>query len=261
MTVSPLQLTRDSLQGTDSNLEIHPQYAIKEKLAKAYYILACAGLDDQTYTHLSARVPGEEAYFIYPLGMLFEEVTPDNLLKVDFDGQIIDGHEHVFNETGYVIHSAIYKALPHIQSIFHLHTIAGCAVSAMREGLLPISQFALHFYNRVGYYGYDALCLTPELHGQKLVKALGPHKALFLQNHGTLTCGETIEEAYFYAMFLENACKVQVAAMATKESLRIPPASVCEQAVKDMTAFERGAIGLRDFQARCRVTRFPWECK
>jgi Ribulose-5-phosphate 4-epimerase and related epimerases and aldolases len=233
--------------------------AIKEALAKAYYILACAGMDDQTYTHLSARVPGEEAYYIYPLGMLFAEVTPASLLKVSFEGQILEGTEHNFNVTGYIIHSAIYQARPEINAIFHLHTLAGCAVSAMREGLLPLSQFAFHFYNRLGYYQYDALCLDETVHGSNLVKALGPHKAMLLQNHGTLTCGETIEGAYFYTMFLENACKVQVAAMAAKAPLLMPPPAVCEQAAKDMTAFEQGAIGKRDFAARCRVTRFPWE--
>jgi ribulose-5-phosphate 4-epimerase/fuculose-1-phosphate aldolase len=218
------------------------------------------GMDDRTYTHLSARVPGEEAYYIYPLGLLFEEVTPDKLNKVDLEGNILEGEEVTFNQTGYVIHSSVYKARPEINAVFHVHTIDGVAVSCMRQGLLPLSQFSLHFYNRLAYHDYTALTLDAVTQGEKLAGDLGPtHKAMILRNHGTMTCGETSQEALFYMLFLEEACKVQVAALSAGiESLSIPPKDVCEKAYHGMTAFEKGEVGQRDFDAMCRVTTFPW---
>ena len=237
-----------------------PALRVKETLARCYYLLAQKKMDDRTYTHLSARVPGEEAYYIYPLGLLFEEVTPDALIKVDFDGNIIEGNEVTFNTTGYVIHSSVYKARPEINAVFHIHTTAGVAVSCMRQGLLPLSQFALHFYNRLATYDYNALNLDLQSQGAQLAKDLGPtHKAMLLKNHGTMTCGETAEEALFYLLFLEEACKVQIAAFtAGLDNLSLPSKEVCEQAYLGMTAFEKGEVGKRDFEADCRVTTFPW---
>ena len=233
---------------------------VKETLARCYYLLSQRKMDDRTYTHLSARVPGEEAYYIYPLGLLFEEVTPDKLIKVDFDGHIIEGAEVTFNTTGYVIHSSVYKARPEINATFHVHTTAGVAVSCMRQGLLPLSQFAFHFYNRLATHDYNALNLDTSSQGDKLSQDLGPtHKAMLLKNHGTMTCGETSEEALFYLLFLEEACKVQVAALSAGiDNLVLPPKAVCEQAYHDMTAFENSQIGKRDFEADCRITSFPW---
>lgn len=233
---------------------------VREKLARAYVIFAKLGMDDQTYTHLSARLPGKDSYVIYPLGMLFEEVTPDNLIEVDFEGNILSGHETIFNATGYVIHSSLYKARPDLNAIFHLHTHASCAVAAMTYGLLPISQFAYHFFERLSYYNYDALSLDADQQGHDLATSLGGNNHMLLRNHGALTSGSTIEEAFFYMMFLENACKVQVQALsAGLDNLIIPDATILRQAQIDMTNFEHGEIGVRDFEAHSRVTPFSWE--
>ena len=118
---------------------------LRVQLAAAYRILAMLKMDDLTYTHLSVRHPGEEVYYIYPFGLLFEEVTASSLLCVSLDGQVIEGSESDYNRTGYVIHGSIYKSRPDVNSIFHFHTTAGVAVSAMNCGLLPLSQFSLHF--------------------------------------------------------------------------------------------------------------------
>ncbi len=257
--------TVDSNQISSANdaesILLHDPYAVKDSLAKCYVILSRLGMDDRTYTHLSARVPGEDAYYIYPLGMLFAEVTPDNLIKVDFDGHIIEGNEQVFNATGYVIHSSIYKSRPDVNAIFHLHTKAGVAVSCQSEGLLPLSQFAFHFYNRMAYHTYDALCLDVERQGEGLTRDLGAtNKAMILRNHGTMTCGSTPHEALFYALFLEEACQVQIQALsAGRDYVMIPPHDVAETAYQNMTAFEQGDIGRRDYEALCRVTSFSWD--
>lgn len=244
------------------NLQPRPKdlsQKVKEDLACAYYILSKLGMDDQTYTHLSARVPGEDAYYIYPFGLLFEEVTPDNLIKVSLDGVILEGREETYNKTGYIIHGAIYQQRPEINAAFHVHTIAGVAVSSMKCGLLPLSQFSYIFYEAIGTYAYDSLALSPEKQGQELAEALGPHKALLLENHGTLTCGVDVPEAFTLLRFLENACQVQVQALAAGfENLILPDPKVCRQAHQDMWQFEKN-FGHRDFAAYKRTTTFPFD--
>ena len=137
---------------------------IKTDLAYAYKILAYLKMDDHTYTHLSARAVNEDEYYIYPFGLRFEEVRADNLLKVALDGEIIEGSEYQYNKTGYIIHGNIYQHRPDVMAIFHLHTPASVAVSIMKDGLLPISQWALHFYNQIAYHEYNSLALDHAVH-------------------------------------------------------------------------------------------------
>ena len=183
---------------------------LREDLAYAYKFCARLKLDDLTYTHISARQADSENYFIYPFGLLYEEVTPESLLNVYLNGGVISGKESQYNKTGYVIHGNIYKHRSDINAIFHYHTPASVAVSAMKNGLMPISQWALHFYNQVAYMPYDSLALDFEQQGMDFVKALGNKKIMFLENHGVITCGETIQEAFFYAYHLERHAKRNV---------------------------------------------------
>jgi ribulose-5-phosphate 4-epimerase/fuculose-1-phosphate aldolase len=224
---------------------------LRIQLAAAYRILAMLKMDDLTYTHLSARYPGEDVYYIYPFGLLFEEVTASSLLRVSLEGNVLEGSESDYNRTGYVIHGSIYKSRPDINAIFHFHSTAGIAVSAMSCGLLPLSQFSLHFYNRIAYHAYDSLALDSKRQGANMIKDLGDKKALFLQNHGTLACGATLHEAFLYAYFLEQACKVQCAALAGGQKVSVPQKKVCEQAAKDLREFEPD-FGIRDWTALLR---------
>lgn len=234
-----------------STTEPAGQQYVRTQLAAAYRILAMMKMDDLTYTHLSARLPGTDEYFIYPFGLLFEEVTASGLLKVSLDGQVLEGEESEYNQTGYVIHGSIYKNRADVNAIFHMHTTAGVAISAMDCGLLALSQFSFHFYNRLAYHSYDSLALDNQRQGADLVKDLGQKKAMILQNHGTLTCGATVHEAFLYAYFLEQACKVQCAALAGGQKAVIPPQKVCEQAAQDVRNFEPD-FGIRDWTALIR---------
>ncbi|MFK7974119.1 MAG: class II aldolase/adducin family protein [Rickettsiaceae bacterium] len=227
---------------------------IKQNLARAYRILAQLQMDDLTYTHLSARPKNADYYYIYPLGYLFAEVTPECLLKVSLDGNILEGIEQKYNKTGYVIHSSIYKNRPDLTSIFHLHTVASVAVSAMKKGLLPISQWALHFYEGINYHEYNALSLDEVMQGGSLVRDLADKKIAFLRNHGFVTCGSTIHEALFYCYHLELACKTQIAALSTNAGLVVPNRATCLQANKDLLSFEQD-LGLRDWQAWLRLLK------
>jgi ribulose-5-phosphate 4-epimerase/fuculose-1-phosphate aldolase len=209
-------------------------------------------MDDLTYTHLSSRSSRGDTFFIYPFGSTFSEVSEELLLEVTLDGEVIRGSENQYNKTGYVTHSNIYKNRKDINAIMHLHTTSGVAVSAMKFGLLPISQFALHLYNRVSYHDYNSLILEDIEHGDKLVHDLGQNKVMILRNHGTITAGSTIEEAVFYTHHLEQACRVQVQALsAGYENLVFPSKEICQKAVDDLLSFEKN-LGERDFKALAR---------
>ncbi|GAB4162928.1 MAG: class II aldolase/adducin family protein [Rickettsiaceae bacterium] len=224
---------------------------IRKNLAYAYKIFAKLGLDDHTYTHLSARPKGADYYYIYPFGYLFDEVTPECLLKVSLDGEVIEGKEQRYNETGYITHGSIYRERPELTAVFHLHTVASIAVSAMKQGLLPISQWALHFYEQVNYHEYNSLLLDNSTHGAGLVRDLADKKVMFLRNHGFIACGETIHEALFYCYHLELSCKTQVAALSCNAELIMPSHETCKQTNKDLLGFEKD-LGARDWQAWIR---------
>jgi ribulose-5-phosphate 4-epimerase/fuculose-1-phosphate aldolase len=224
--------------------------SIKTKLAIAYRIFAYLRMDDATYTHLSARSMEEDgkSYFIYPFGLLFEEVTPDNLLKVSLQGKILEGQEHQYNQTGYTIHGNIYQARQDVNAVFHLHTPASVAVSALESGLLPLSQWSLHFFEKVAYHFYNSLTLDFEGQGKQLVQDLGNKNVMLLRNHGMLTCGKTLHEALFYAYHLELACKTQIMALSCGQKLIIPDENICRKSVHDLLTFEQD-LGLRDWLA------------
>ncbi|MEK6734843.1 MAG: class II aldolase/adducin family protein [Pseudomonadota bacterium] len=224
---------------------------LKINLANAYRILAHLKMDDHTYTHLSCRAENGDSFYIYPFGLTFSEVTKDNLLKVSFSGELIEGSEYQYNETGYIIHSNIYQNRPDINAIFHLHTPASVAVSAMKRGLMPISQWALHFYKKVAYHNYNSLALDWGVHGNDLVNDLKNYFVMLLHNHGMITCGKTIHEAMFYAYHMEMACKTQCLALGSGEELVLPSEAICQKAVKDLLTFEKD-LGKRDWQAWIR---------
>jgi ribulose-5-phosphate 4-epimerase/fuculose-1-phosphate aldolase len=241
---------KDSLK-TVPAADPHPDAAIRRNLAYAYRILAHLGLDDHTYTHLSMRATDGQSYYIYPFGLRFEEVTADNLIRATTDGKILQGQEYQYNATGYVIHGAIYRSRPDINAVFHIHTPEIAAVSACEKGLLPINQWALHFYNRISYHDYDSLALNPE-QGSDLSQDLGKNYTALLRNHGSVTCGRTVEEAMFYTYHLQQACKTQCLTLAMNQPLSIPAPETCEKAVTDLLSFEKN-LGARDWQAWVRL--------
>lgn len=230
-----------------------PDLYHKQNLVHAYHILAHLGLDDHTYTHLSIRSEQGDAFYIYPFGLRFEEVEPDSLMKISLMGEILEGEEYQYNRTGYIIHGHIYQARPDIQAVFHLHTPEIAAVSAYGPGLLPLSQWALHFYEQMVYHTYDSLALHLD-QGSQLTRDLGDKFSMLLRNHGSLTCGRTIQEALFYTYHLYQACKTQCLLLSmAKEAnsiVSIPP-HVCEKAVKDLLSFEKN-LGERDWNAWIR---------
>lgn len=223
------------------------EFTLRQKLALTYHLVALKGWDNWTYTHISCRNEDNTGFYINPFNSLFKDIKSSDLIEVLFTN-LCEQYFGPANPTGVLLHNALYQANKNIQSIFHLHTTYGVAVASMKCGLLPISQFALHFYNAVSYYKYDSLVLDEKIQCQNIARDLETHNAMFLENHGTLTVGSTIEEAFFFTHHLEEACKVQCVAMSCQTPLIYPSQAICEQAYQDLMNFEEQR-GLRDWNA------------
>lgn len=201
----------------------------RQILTDCFHLLAKFGWTDLIYTHITARVPDEDAMLINPFGYLFEQVTPDNLVKVSFEGEILDSSKKdYFPLAGYIIHSAIHKARLNVNCVIHTHSTTAMAISALKCGLLPITQHALRFYNRIAYHDYHGLAFDPE-EQPSLIRDLGDHKAMILRNHGFITVGRSIPEAFTLLHFLEKAAQAQLKAQATNAKLIKLPHALCEK--------------------------------
>lgn len=212
----------------------------RKALASLYRLIAYFRMTDLIDTHISARVPDTENQFlINRYGVLFHEMTPDDLVKIDIDGNPLEPNDdddgNLVNSAGFTIHSAIHASRHDLACVVHTHTADGIAVSAQEMGLLPISQHAQRFYNRIGYHDYEGIALDLD-ERQRLVADLGTHHAMILRNHGLLATGRTVAEAFVNIYYLERACQAQIKALAGGATLTIPSPQVCE---KTALQFER----------------------
>jgi len=188
------------------------EWQIRVDLAAAYRLVASNGWDDLVFTHISARVPGPEHHFlINPYGMMFEEITASSLVKVDLNGEIVMESDYKINPAGFTIHSAVHAAREDALCVMHLHTDYGIAVSAQEDGLLPISQQSLFVLTSLGYHNYEGLALNDE-EKPRLVADLGNKTFLILRNHGLLTVGPSVADAFLSMFLLERACRIQILA-------------------------------------------------
>lgn len=209
-----------------------PEWVTRVDLAACYRLCALNHWDDLIYTHISATVPGEpDHYLINPFGMQFEEITASNLLKVNLHGELLPNQSGTVNPTGFAIHGAVHRARSNAHCVMHLHNTAGIAISAQRDGLLPLSQHAMRFMGHLAYHDYEGLALT-EAEGMRLTSNLGNHPAMLLRNHGTMTVGRTIGEAYVVMATLIKACETQVAAQSSVNLIMPDPAVIKKAAAE-----------------------------
>ncbi|MDH3375565.1 MAG: class II aldolase/adducin family protein [Gammaproteobacteria bacterium] len=229
------------------------EHAIRIDLAAAYRLLAKFGMTDLIYTHISARVPGtHEQFLINPYGWLFDEITASSLVKIDLDGNILDGPKNDVNRAGFVIHSAVHAARSDVECVVHTHTKAGMAVAACRTGLLPVNQISMQFYNRVAYHDYEGISLELD-ERERLVADLGGHDVMILRNHGLLTAGRSVASAFSLMFYLNRACEIQLAAQAMGE-LVLPSDEVCEHAAQQFAHSCSETIGNeREWSALLRI--------
>jgi ribulose-5-phosphate 4-epimerase/fuculose-1-phosphate aldolase len=189
------------------------EWQMRVDLAAVYRLCAMFGWDDLIFTHISARLPGADNHFlINPFGLLFEEITASSLVCIDVDGHPVRPTVHPVNAAGFTIHSAIHMNRHDAQAVVHLHTGNGLAVSAMADGLMPITQTALGVYHDVSYHEFEGIAFNLE-ERERLVSDLGSKNLMILRNHGTLAVGETIAAAFTRIYFLERACEAQVKAL------------------------------------------------
>ena len=197
---------------------------LREELAAAYRLYAQFGLTDMVYTHLSVRLPGEgHRFLVNPYGLLFEEITASSLVVVDSEGHPQQETSWPVNPAGFVIHSAVHRAHPEADCVMHSHTLAGMAIAAQEEGILPLNQINMEFYGRIGFHPYEGIAADDNLsERERLVRDLSDHMGLILQNHGLLTIGSTVAQAFYRMYYLEQACRVQLAAQSTGARLHCP---------------------------------------
>jgi ribulose-5-phosphate 4-epimerase/fuculose-1-phosphate aldolase len=221
------------------------EWAVRLDLAAAYRLVDHYEMTQLVYNHITAKVPGPEKHFlINEYGLMYDEITASNLVKVDLDGTIVDGtaNSREINPAGYVIHSCIHRARDDVKCVLHTHSRAGVAVSCLKEGLIPMEQTGLLFEDRVVYHDYEGLALDED-EQERLVADMGDKNTMILRNHGLLTCGRSIAEAFRNMYYLERACQTQLDAMATGREINMP-----SKAVRDRTAaqFNRDEAGIGD---------------
>jgi ribulose-5-phosphate 4-epimerase/fuculose-1-phosphate aldolase len=228
MSVRKLAATRPAMDAAEWETRVN--------LAACYRLAAHFRMTDLIYTHISARVPGAQEHFlINAYGQMFDEITASSLVKVTLAGEIVaDATGLGINPAGYVIHSAVHAARRDVGCVMHTHTSAGLAVAAQKQGLLPLTQHAMRFWNSIAYHDYEGIALDlPEQ--ARLVADLGTHNAMILRNHGLLVCGTGMAEAFDVMYHLERACQAQVAAMGGGAELNIPPPDVAAKVARQFT--------------------------
>lgn len=211
-------------------------------LAACYRLVAHFGWDDLIFTHISARVPGLEHHFlINPYGLMFDEITASGLVKVDRDGKKVMDSPYEVNPAGFTIHSAVHDARADAQCVLHVHSVNGVAVAAQACGVLPISQHSIFVLSSLAYHDYEGVALNQD-EKPRLVRDLGDKRFLMLRNHGLLTVGESVAEAFVAMYFFETTCSIQVRAQAGGE-LTLLDRRIIEGAQGQWQQVTRGAGG------------------
>jgi len=235
MSIAPEKMN----QGIPINKRVSAEeWQIRIDLAAAYRLVAHFGWDDLVFTHISARVPGPEHHFlINPFGLMFDEICASNLVKIDLEGKQVEPSPYMVNQAGFTIHSAVHAGREDAHCVLHLHTVAGTAVSAQEQGLLPISQTAMILNGQIAYHDYEGIAFNHD-ERPRIVHDLGNKSAMLLRNHGTLTVGSTVAGAFMAAYFLQRACEIQVAALAGNSKL-VTPQNQVQGVVEEQAKMER----------------------
>jgi ribulose-5-phosphate 4-epimerase/fuculose-1-phosphate aldolase len=225
------------------------EWAKRVDLAACYRLIDLYGMSEMSANHVSTRVPGEaNAFLINPHGVLYEQMHASCFIKLDLAGNVLlNPTEYQINKAGYVVHSCIHAARHEVDCVIHTHTIAGMAVSAMECGLLPIAQTSMRFA-KIAYHDYEGVALKLE-EQERLVRDLGEHEGMILRNHGLLTVGASIAEAFNSMFRLERACQVQVAALACNVKLKLPPEHVVNESWRLYQPGVRRRFGVLEWPA------------
>ena len=203
------------------------EWSNRVNLSACYNLADYFQMSDIIWNHITSKTSKEkETFLINSFGLRYDEITASNLVEVTPEGKVINS-DSAINDTGYIIHGAIHQARKDISCVMHTHSRAGLAVSCLEEGLQPMIQDAAIFYNRVSYHDWEGMSTESE-ECERLSKSLGKNKAMILRNHGLLTCGNTIAEAFMLMYYLDRACKNQIDTMSTGIKLNVPSDNIME---------------------------------
>ena len=231
------------------------EWQARVDLAACYRLVDAYEMTDLIYNHITARIPGSDEHLLINLyGLLYKEITASSLVKIDVEGNIVwkPDTDYGINKSGYVIHGAIHKARPEVKCVLHTHTRAGMAVAAMKCGLLPLSQTSIRFVGHIGYHDYEGPAVDLE-ERERIVNDLGPHDALIMRNHGLLTCGETVQQAFNTMYQLEMSCRSQVDSMAARTELTMPGENVLAHTAHLYQPGTRRPYGVLEWPAMLRL--------
>jgi len=218
------------------------EWQLRVDLAACYRLVAHFGWDDLIYTHISVRVPGSHHFLVNPFGLTFDEITASSLVKINREGRVLDDTPFSFNPAGFTIHSAIHETRDDARCVLHLHTNATIAVATQKAGLLPLSQYALFSLPSLGYHGYEGLAVNPE-EKRRLQRDLGDNHHLLLRNHGALTVGQTVGDAFMRMYDLQRACEIQMMLLAS-DAETVPVSSVIVAGIaKQASVVHSGSTG------------------
>jgi ribulose-5-phosphate 4-epimerase/fuculose-1-phosphate aldolase len=238
VSVTPIQSTpgiKDQVSAAE--------WQTRVDLAACYRLVALHGWDDLIFTHISAKVPGTEDFLINPFGLMFHEITASSLVKVDQAGNKLMPSPYEINPAGYTIHSAVHEVRHDVMCVLHTHTAAGVAVSAQKQGVLPISQQSLFVLSSLAYHPYEGVALNPE-EKARLQADLGDSNFLMLHNHGLLTCGGTIADTFLMMFIFQRACDIQVLAQTGGAELIVIEPQVLAGARAMVAGVTRSAQGM-----------------
>lgn len=212
-------------------------------LAACYRLADLFGFSDIIWNHITAKIPGTEHFLISRFGYRYDEVTASSLVTIDLDGNTINpgsGESEIdVNITGFVIHGAVHQAREDVHCVMHSHSDSGMAVSALKEGLVPMQIDGMAFCNRVAYHDFEGQSDDTE-ECDRLAASLGDKQVMILRNHGLLTCGETVGAAFMRMYYLERACSIQLRVMATGREIELPSVAVCERTAEQLNRFPPG---------------------
>ena len=214
------------------------EWQARQDLAACYRLIAHFRMTDLIYTHVSARIPGDEAILINRYGMMFDEIRASDLVRADLFGQPVQEVDAPINRAGFFIHGAVHEARPDVACVIHTHTTAGIAVAAQQAGLLMLSQHAARFHGRLAHHDYHGVA-DDDAERRRLAHDLGDRLVMLLRNHGILACGRSIPEAFIEMHYLERACQAQIAAQAGGAPLRLLDDETAAQTARQFDAARR----------------------
>ena len=225
----------------------------RQQLAACYRVFDMLGWSEMIYNHITLKVPGEDgAFLINPFGLHFSEVTASSLVKIDIDGNKLDGSPYPVNLAGFTQHAVFHRHLPDAHCIMHTHTTAGMAVSSVEGGLQPTNFYACNFIGQIAYHDFEGVTVRSE-EGERLIDHLGDKRVMFLKNHGILVMGRTLPEAFIKHWSLQRACEIQIATASLGRPIMVP-ADVVAVHQRDLSKVQiPGGAGRADFEAMVRL--------